>query len=47
MIACYEYNTGATFGMAEHTTYYVGMTLFPTPFVLLNFPSVNYVSNKI
>ena len=39
--------SGATFGMAHDTTYYIGVTLFPTPFVLLNFPSIYYVAYKI
>jgi hypothetical protein len=33
--------------MAQHTANDIGVTLFPSPFVLFDFPSINYVSHKI
>jgi hypothetical protein len=47
VIACYEYNTGTTLGMAQYSTYYIGMALLPPPSVLLNLPSVNDVAHEI
>jgi hypothetical protein len=33
--------------MAQHTAHYIGMTLFPPPFVLFYFPCINNVAHKI
>jgi hypothetical protein len=47
VIACYEHHTGATFGMPQYSAYYIGMTLFPSPFVLLDFPRINDIAYKV
>jgi hypothetical protein len=33
--------------MAQHTTNNISVRLFPAPFVLFDFPGINYVSHKI
>jgi hypothetical protein len=43
VIACYEYNSSAAFGMSQYSAYYVGVALFPTPFVLLYLPGINNI----
>jgi hypothetical protein len=35
----------AAFGMAQHTSNYVGMALFPPPFVLLYLPGVDDITH--
>jgi hypothetical protein len=47
VIACDEYHSSTALGVAQHTTNHIGMALFPTPFVLLNLPGVDYVTYKI
>jgi hypothetical protein len=41
VIACHIDHSCAAFGMAQHTPHHIGMALFPTPFVLLDTPSIN------
>jgi hypothetical protein len=47
VVACYINNPGAAFGMAQYTPDHIGMALLPTPFVLLNLPSINDIAYKI
>jgi hypothetical protein len=47
VIARYEHYPGATFGMTQDSAYHVGMTLTPTPLVLLYLPGINDVTDKI
>ena len=47
MIASHIDHTGATLGMTQHSTYHIGMALFPTPLVLCHFPSIDDVTHKI
>jgi hypothetical protein len=47
VIACNIDHTGAAFGMAHDASHHIGMALFPTPFILLNFPSVDYVTYQV
>jgi hypothetical protein len=47
MITGHVHDPGATFGMTQHSTHHIGMALFPTPSVLLDFPRINYISHKI
>jgi hypothetical protein len=45
VIAGYVDHSCAAFGMTQHTPNHSGVTLFPTPFVLLDTPSVNDISH--
>ena len=47
MIASHVYNPSATFSVTQNSTDNVGVALFPSQFVLLNFPSIDNVSYKI
>ena len=47
MIACHVNHTGTTLGVTQDSAYHVGMTLFPTPAILLYLPSVNDVAHEI
>jgi gamma-glutamyl:cysteine ligase YbdK (ATP-grasp superfamily) len=47
VVAGYVDHASATFGMTQHTTNHIGMTLFPTPPVALYLPSINDVAHKI
>jgi hypothetical protein len=47
MIAGHIDNSGATLGMPHYSADHIGMTLFPSPSVLLYFPCVNDVAYKI
>jgi hypothetical protein len=47
VIACYEYDSGAAFGMTQYSANHVGMALFPAPFVLLYLPGINDITHKI
>jgi hypothetical protein len=47
VIACYEYYSSAALGMTQNSAYYIGMTLFPSPFVLLYLPGVDDIPNEI
>jgi hypothetical protein len=47
VIACYVDYSSATFGKTQYAANYVGMALFPAPFVLLNLPNVQDVAYEI
>jgi hypothetical protein len=40
MIAGHIYHSGAAFGMPQYTANHIGVTLFPSPFVLLYAPHI-------
>jgi TRAP-type mannitol/chloroaromatic compound transport system permease small subunit len=47
VIAGNEYNSSATLGMTQYSTYYIGVALLPAPFVLLYLPGINDITHKI
>lgn len=47
MVSCYEYDSGATFGMTQDAPDHIGMALAPAPFVLLYLPGVYDVTHQI
>jgi NADH:ubiquinone oxidoreductase subunit H len=47
MIAGHVDYSGTTFGMPHYSANHIGVTLFPTPSVLLYLPGVNDVTHKI
>ena len=47
MIAGHIHHSCATFGVTHDSAYHISVCLFPTPFVLLYFPGVDYVAHKI
>ncbi len=47
MITCYIDHTGTTFTVAQDSAYYVGVALFPTPFILLYLPGIYDISYEI
>jgi TRAP-type mannitol/chloroaromatic compound transport system permease small subunit len=47
VIAGNEYHSSATLGMTQYSAYYIGVALFPAPFVLLYLPGVNDITHKI
>jgi len=47
MIAGHIDYPGATFGMPHYSAYHIGMALFPTPSVLLDFPGIYYIAYKV
>jgi hypothetical protein len=40
-------HSGITLGMTQDSAYHIGMTLFPTPFVLFDLPSIYDVTHQI
>jgi hypothetical protein len=47
MITCYENYTGTTLGVSQYSAYYVSVTLFPSPFILLYFPRIDDVTDEV
>jgi hypothetical protein len=40
-------HSGVAFGMSQYSSYHIGVTLFPAPLVLFDFPTVNNVAHQI
>jgi hypothetical protein len=47
VITSHIYNPSTAFAMTQNTANDVGVTLFPSPFVLFDFPGINYVSYQV
>jgi hypothetical protein len=45
VITSHIYNPSAALAMAQHTANNIGVTLFPPPLVLFDFPSINDISH--
>jgi hypothetical protein len=47
MVACYVNYSGVSFGMAQYSANYITVTLSPSPTILLNLPSINYITHQV
>ena len=47
MVTSHIHHTSTTLGMTHDATDHIGVALFPTPFILLNFPRIDYIAYKI